>query len=478
SAPQSHRGARAPSRPVPSGLIRPNEQPFTFESALQAQPGPSTHRQPTPPPAAAAPSHHQPSMGFGGAILSFNRQAALEERIQRERAQERTMERLRRALRFPTTASARHILAQTFQRVSDRLQPYLYGNGDGNYDADVLDAFALSDALSDEAAFLQDDDDLFGDNDTILSRLRRLQPEFKSAYTHPQPAAPGFTHDFSLTPTKPAGPEVIVIDDDLGPSTSTAASSSSSAASDVKMTLVCAHCLDALVIGGSGSEAKQAQRKLWGLRCGHLLDGKCVEALMKPPQDPTIETDGVEVNQEEKVDVKGKGKAKAVDDEDEPRMPGSFDVPTPAVAESAPSGISSSSADSNPIRSRLRPRNGSGHVEPHSASSTITPPLPDTRRRPNTQVRSLLATASRSRARGKAKGKQKAVEPLVEAEYEWRCPVSRCGHVHLSLKIEGKGILAIPPCLRYQMLSAVLFRAFVPHISLAPASPSLGPIFA
>lgn len=90
-------------------------------------------------------------------------------------------------------------------------------------------------------------------------------------------------------------------------------------------------------MGGSDVDGKE--RKVWGLRCGHLLDGKCLEELMRPL--------GEEV--EDSQDRKGKEKALETED--------------------------------NPIRSRLRPRHSD------TAASTSSAPLPTTRRRPRPRPR-------------------------------------------------------------------------------------------
>ncbi|TFY80652.1 hypothetical protein EWM64_g3360 [Hericium alpestre] len=383
-------------------------------------------------------------MGFGGAILALNRQNMLEERIQRERTRERRLDVLRRAMRFPYAAGARSIISRTLQSVSNRLPDFL-GAG-GTYDMngeELVDAIAMSEAFDD----WRDDGDLFGDDEGLVGALRRLHPEYKTIYTHPQPAAPGFTYDFAPSNLQPSAPEVISLEDDeTGPSSSAAASASaSSSSSDVSTSIVCAHCLDPLVLGATGSAEDQAQRKLWGLRCGHLLDGKCVQKLMQPPPEP-------QAGLEEGVDLKGKGKER----DDSPQMPGAFVGGASGISEKArgkcradfgtSDDISSEgsslysrfveSAEADSMRARLRPRNGAGHVQTASPSSSTT--LQDnqaaSRSHPLPGVR-----AARSLRAAKAKGKQKVALPRVEAEYEWCCPVPRCGKVHVSVKLEGQG---------------------------------------
>jgi hypothetical protein len=111
------------------------------------------------------------------------------------------------------------------------------------------------------------------------------QIEYKPSYTHPGNAVPGYTYDFFLD-EKP-----------------------SSSRTQVETTLVCARCLDPLRVGGLSARAG-IEGKMWGLRCGHILDGKCVAEIMRPPPGDMVGTKEVETVNACKV--KGKGKAKAV----------------------------------------------------------------------------------------------------------------------------------------------------------------------
>ncbi|THH17071.1 hypothetical protein EW146_g3678 [Bondarzewia mesenterica] len=449
--PREHRRLnRASSRAQPSmsGVVRPNEQPFAFEVSLQPT---QTHRMPpaqTPAPAAARPSHHVPSMGFGGALLSLNRQHAIEQRIERERNRERQIARV-------------HAL---FRGLSSYL-PYWRSTMFNGEDADdMLDA-ALTDSLADDR--WHDEAGLFGDDVDFGSHFRRVQQGYKSIYTHPLPPASGFTSDFALpTPNAPSS-EVIILDDEA-PSTSAvhATASTKSTNSDVNMMLVCAHCLEPLVLGGGAlSGEEKMSRKLWGLRCGHILDGKCIAELMKPMPPLNLEKDGVVFGSGEDFGRKGKGKAKVV--ENEANDASSFTVTTSnrenqsqdsaaaLVLQGGQTNVLSTQPvmESNSIRSRLRPRNptsyapsSSMHTMASSPSSSINPtstfrprPLPRPAYRDSVVNRSASTDESSSPVRVKGKGKQKATAPRIEEEYEWRCPVARCGHVHLSQKVEGKG---------------------------------------
>jgi len=121
-------------------------------------------------------------------------------------------------------------------------------------------------------------------------------------------------------------------------------------------------------------------KRLWGLRCGHILDGKCVRELMRPAdarrgddaKPPTEST--------------GRGMDKAAEG--------------PEQQDSVPAGSGGS------LFGTLR-RLRSGRV--------------------------VSASASRS----KGKQKQKAQEPKVERVYEWPCPVSGCGRTHKTNLISG-----------------------------------------
>ena len=191
---------------------------------------------------------------------------------------------------------------------------------------------------------------------------KKSAPEYKRTFTHPPKVAPGFTHD--LAPSADV--------EDL----SAVGASSGSSTSAVDTVLVCAKCLDPLVIGNVPDH-----KRLWGLRCGHLIDGKCVRELMRPVDahesgdgEPSMETTG---NGKETV-VGGLEQQDSVPDESGRFLFG------------------------NTLR-RLR----SGRV--------------------------VATTTSRS----KGKQKQKAQDPTVERVHEWICPVSGCGRTHKTNLVSG-----------------------------------------
>ncbi|KAL1744032.1 hypothetical protein HDZ31DRAFT_74509 [Schizophyllum fasciatum] len=311
------------------GVVRPHGGPLPFE--LTAEAGPSWRRLP-PPELRAAPSAHatpdHPRMGFGGALLSEHRR------------------------RNPRTGGGGGI----YQLIHS-LAP---GLGTGGYDDDD-DEFSGADrflafSIAWEGAGLPAYR-LFG------GARRPDEPMYKPEYTHPAPPAPGFSHDFGAGEAEA----------DITTSTS---SSSAPAPAHTDHVLQCTHCARPLLLGDhlSALGAEQARlHKLWGLRCGHMIDGFCFEAASRPAP-------------EDEVPARGKGKGRA-----RTRNNGLY---MPNVEDEAAGGM----------RSRLRAR-----AAPQPAASP-------------------------------RKRKRKSGQPLVEAEYEWACPVENCDRVHKSLKVDGQWI--------------------------------------
>lgn len=272
-------------------------------------------------------------------------------------------------------------------------------------------AFANEDENEDQAflTFLTANEDSYGDHASFFRdqsrRLRSFEPDYKPEYTHPGKAAPGFTYDFEPTtsPPPPSSNSVIVIDDSPGPSTK-AGSSSSSHSDDTNEILVCAHCTDPLVTGDSvtGGE-ERLQKRVWALRCGHVLDGKCIDALMKPaPSEGQADLNNSPGNS------KGKGKA----------------IETTQEQQNTINILSVS--NTNSIRSRLRPRSGTSFNQ----SGTPLAALP----------RSYRPIPYRRSQGGRGKGKGKVQAPIIQAEYHWKCPVAGCGKDHTSWLVEDKWV--------------------------------------
>lgn len=221
---------------------------------------------------------------------------------------------------------------------------------------------------------------------------RAKKMEYKPVFTHPGKMPADFTHDFAPSDQRESPPQSTSENVNAAGPSSAASSSSSSASVDT--ILVCAQCLDPLVIGG-GPETSAMGGRLWALRCGHILDGKCVEKLMKPEEEPVEQPPAPEpVPEEEHIKTppkrnKGKGKAKELDLLEDPAS-------TRTVA----------------LTRSLR----SGRTVPS---------------------REETAAGVATRKPRQRKGKAKAQLPVIDKLYEWRCPVSGCGRIHQSVMISG-----------------------------------------
>ena len=399
-----------PVNPIPQHLpappVRPTIQPFAFERQLnqrqQPQAGPSNHQQVPYPrsaaaPFAAPPSHHTPVMGLGGALISSNNSRAQQE---------------------AAAARLAHMRNAQLRRRSNAL---LNSN---------VDDFLLRDQEDDHGPHIRRWID--AQQEQLLRLYHRLRgreappPKYLHIYTHPRETEPGFTPDFAPNasdegsprdrrfPATSANAPIIIDDDDevsmtfaARPLASAAASSSSSSSAIAKMEtsesrklsvlLVCARCLDPLLVNESLGPDDNG-RRVWALRCGHMIDEKCLNEIGQPEEpEPEVQTPS------SVTDRKGKGKAKAKH--------------RASYGEAAVRGVDTTT---NSIRSRLRSAAASGAASTFSASAvpssshTPSPARPLKRRRAAAAVRK------------------------IEAEFEWRCPVPSCGLVHASVKIDGK----------------------------------------
>ncbi|PCH42365.1 hypothetical protein WOLCODRAFT_163730 [Wolfiporia cocos MD-104 SS10] len=452
TAPAQFTGSRPlPPRDPPPPAIRPNPNPFAFEEFL-AGPSRRSRSAIVDAPPAAAHSHHQPVMGLGGALLARNRQMVEADRQRQE--DERTRRQLseRGADRWWNLplAGLFGIGPQQPHAHNDWLDPI-----------DLLDNFLAPIFPA----------NLFGHRSAGVgasnSRATASEPLYKTSYTHPEPPAPGFTHDFApADATSGSGsgsPEVIVIDDD----DDAPAQSGSSAVTgpshvvEATMTLVCARCLDTLVMSTNStlSEEERRRRRVWALRCGHMLDGKCVEEIMRPAPPP------VPVTEEDPSAVKDKGKEKADAGTDSAPLPVS-EQPSPErlgkrkrnkavevgtdrkgkrrAIEAEPEGLVPGSfpafkpepgQDDNSIRSRLRPRNSRGAQDSVATSSTAELPGARPNRFPGHRHGHSYAAVVRNGSKGKGRARGK---PQIEAVHEWKCPVVGCGRVHSSVLIDSE----------------------------------------
>ena len=279
------------------------------------------------------------------------------------------------------------------------------------------------------AGFMGDDaetDDLFGDedNEAMFTSWQDFNPNFRRrptgthekdqylpSYTHPPQPDPGFTFDFALPtsssantrfrtrlfpPTSINNPIVLDDDDDNNgneSSTAIAGPSSSSSSSDtgqVTATLVCANCSDLLLINAA-LLSDENDRRVWGLRCGHIIDEKCLNRLGQPSQ---VIDDSPDF---------GKGKGKGTDSG--PSYGDTIVSENQTVLEAI---------QENSIRSRLRSRPGLTPSSKRPSSLDSPNRLPSGKRR-----------------------RVSANKKKVEAEYRWLCPVTNCGRTHVSVKVAG-----------------------------------------
>ncbi|KAG1779019.1 hypothetical protein EV702DRAFT_116365 [Suillus placidus] len=384
---------RPPPFPTALGLVVPNAEPFPFETNIRAAPVP-IERPPAPVPA-AAPSHHVPVMGFGGALLQRARAA-----FEQPPARSHNHERRRRVFGIP---------AQVFMQWNPL---DFFGHEEEEeelYDDDGFRHYRAVDFHDEPGDRL-----MRGDLRLLNAHApgRPFEPDYKPEYTHSVKPPSGFTHDFELSSMTPAS----VIDID-----SPGSSSSSSSCSGETM-LACPQCHDPLMLGAADVAEDRAKRRLWGLRCGHLLDGKCVEELMKPM--PLVTPNSLDT-----ADVKGKGKAK---EEDDLELPGAY--LTRSVKgkgkETDPNIFNIfCEPEFSSIRSRLRPR---PPLSSHPSGPLSAGPGPS---------RARARAAPRPPVKAKANGKGRAKVPNVEAEYEWPCPVGGCGRVHVSQLIDGQWVM-------------------------------------
>lgn len=200
----------------------------------------------------------------------------------------------------------------------------------------------------------------------------------------------------------------------------------------IAISLVCSKCLDPLLLGEGATamastsiegqsevddvavmrsrEAKARQYRIWGLRCGHLIDGKCLNVVGYPALVHQLEV--------REGDVKGKGKAEYIDDV------GTGEELVKAEEEEDTVGLPSSSSvinNSNSIRARLR-----SAAAPAPSSSS-----------PLSIVSRLFGSSSSSassKPKPKPKPKHRRISKIVET-YSWNCPVANCGKEHTSVRV-------------------------------------------
>lgn len=399
---------RPPPHPSPP-VVRPIEQPLPFEMAAAGPSSPSRRQRrmgPVRMDRHRSP-YHMPSMSLGGALLSNARARAAQERL--DELQRRTAG-FRRSL-------GRMLTPRLLQEDEDERLALLLSLQDD----------ARAENWRDQILRLR----VFGTGARSGYEELQQQPreeEYKSEYTHPTPPEPSYTFDFAVPSSPPSGSRsffppsskdapIIVGDDE--PEAGPSSSSKQSAPSDppkINALLICACCLDPLVLNAGLSSEDAKDRRVWGLRCGHLIDGKCLAEIGQPQPEQA------------QADVKGKRKAN----------PGSTVVLQPygdhdeEGARPSCEHTSSLPPEDNSIRSRLRSRPhlqmlaqpqsqpASSHASP--SSSPFSVPLPPLQ--PHKQRKRLAKTLADKKRR-------------IEDSFAWPCPIASCGKVHYSVKVHG-----------------------------------------
>jgi hypothetical protein len=388
------------------------------------------------PPRGAPRSQHQPVMGLGGALIALNRR----EEEQRLNAQQ---------------AAGQRRIRNPFSAIADTFMYYFTARPEAPPDhVAFMDAGDLmaEDWPNDpwDAEWLPEE---HRHSDLLRLPKQVPKPAWLPSYTHPENPDPNFTFSFDVEPKamKPASPTVIVID--LEEDNTANSSASSTTAVESPPVLVCARCMDPLVIAGSEiSDIEAKNIRVWALRCGHMLDGKCINEIMRPESiagensakeagDGTAEAevDGTRAGRGPRS--KGKGKAKAT----------SVSVDLRSKAKVVERDLSRSDMEveeavtiDNSIRSRLRSRGirsmaslANTDVSMASVSSAAEPMRP-IRPLPQRRGTSRAAQSSSSTPVVKPKNKGKARKPIVEARHEWFCPVAGCCMEHGSVRMRGE----------------------------------------
>ncbi|KAH6909224.1 hypothetical protein BKA70DRAFT_1277831 [Coprinopsis sp. MPI-PUGE-AT-0042] len=414
--PPSRSHSFRPHRVMPP-VVRPADRdllPLRRRSSSPPMAGPSNAAPGPSRPIRAAPrSHHVPSLGLGGALIAHNRARTAAER------QGRAINALRRI--YP-------------------------GHGAMHLDfafEDALEEFALDNDWRDLLPL----PDYHGFGNLGRDPLREPQ-QYLPAYTHPNPAEPGFTYDFQPTsasdttlPNTSTPMPIIINDDGEEVVEAETKSKSQEENSDKSSTvLVCARCQDPFVLNAGLSPTNAIQRRIWGLRCGHLIDGKCMNEIGQP----AVAVAAI-------VDRKGKGKAKAevpsasaVPYGEEPsshhhqdqHLQDETNIPREGEASIASSEVSTAG---NSIRSRLRSQNHA--ATPSTAAPPPADPVGAVEASPPSTLPAygaipLQTIGSKKRKRG-GPGKGSTRKPKVEEEFQWNCPVPSCGQVHVSVKMSG-----------------------------------------
>ncbi|KAF5389641.1 hypothetical protein D9757_004159 [Collybiopsis confluens] len=412
-----------PPFPSDSGPVTANPMASDYERYLSAnpRPPPTRHASGSRAPfastsSATSTSRRAAALGIraGGGIMTSAQVNAVQRRVERER-----LAQLR----------ASGVLGPRFR--ARRLPP-----ADDMHYIGVLRAFDPLDYL---------DFDLnvnglvrYGPNFIHAAEKKPDEPDYLPEYTHAQAVPPGFLFDVDPSASEPSEtPAVqlrivsskenpIVLDDEgeviesFGASTSKAGNSVDVSPSSTSF--ICSNCLDPLLLGegtsahvmklaASGLSVEKADterraRRLWALRCGHLIDGKCLDILAYPPGA---------LEESNNSDSKGKGKTKAVEPDDSD---------SDSDTENPPETYS------NPIRSRLRSATATATADDPTSTQSIA------RRYLPAPIMHLFGGGSSPKVKPKPKRRRRGARK-VQGTYTWSCPVAKCGKVHRSVKIDG-----------------------------------------
>ena len=260
------------------------------------------------------------------------------------------------------------------------------------------------------------------DNEFWSYRGEQDGPDYLPEYTHPVEPPKGFSTDW-------ASKETISLLDSPEVKASRGAGPSKPR-EQAQTKAVCAGCHSPLTLNGNDEEGS----KLYGLRCGHLIDAKCLEILAKPKiQDLPSE--------ESPIDRKGKGKAKSTYYEQATRVP--MEINQEDAAGANDGEITSEEEEDHHPRTRgYLAQQQSLTLTAESSSQMNSPP---SRSRGRGRRYAGRGGSGRSRTRGanlrkgittgKKKGKRK--KPQVTAVHEWHCPVAGCEMRHMSVQWDG-----------------------------------------
>ena len=350
-------------------------------------------------------------MGFGGAILATNRRTV--DRQNRHNRDPELRERVSRSRRFVPAPL-----------------PVVWDGVPGWGVQNPLSAWAVEELLPAWGSMY----DLIYPNHPPPEK----DVTYKQSFTHSAKPSPGFTYNFDvsdqtdLTGTTSSSAIVVLDDDDVNSSTEESV--------EVTPTLVCARCLDPLSLTGSldmhTEEAKK--RRVWALRCGHMLDGKCIDVLMRPAfvVPNTMETadrSGVERGEgrigesSHAAPVKATEKGKGVDRSHWQVQP---DGELQRAAPSHPAGQIEGSSIRSSLRSSRLPAPSATASAPSALESSIGPI-----RSPVTRGH---AAEPASPMKGRPKGKARARKAQVLVRHEYMCPVANCGRIHRSVLMAGE----------------------------------------